>query len=80
LNNGQINRLWKSCVDLEWPFGPFMKLLFLTGERWKEVSRINVLQLSYSSPIGQCRKIRLRYLLIFNGGKSAMTKRKQTEP
>jgi integrase len=38
LNNGEIERLWRGCDGLGWPFGPYIKLLLVTGQRRNEVA------------------------------------------
>jgi integrase len=38
LNNEEIERLWQGCDDLGWPFGPYFKLLLVTGQRRNEVA------------------------------------------
>jgi len=38
LDNGEIQRLWQGCGDLGWPFGPYFKLLLITGQRRNEVA------------------------------------------
>ena len=38
LDNGEIERVWQGCDDLGWPFGPYFKLLLITGQRRNEVA------------------------------------------
>jgi integrase len=40
LDNGEIRLLWQVCDELGWPFGPFIQLLLLTGQRRNEVARM----------------------------------------
>jgi integrase len=40
LDSGETKLLWQSCDALGWPFGPFIKLLLLTGQRRNEVARM----------------------------------------
>jgi len=38
LTDDEIRLLWKACDKKGWPFGPFVKLLLLTGQRRNEVA------------------------------------------
>lgn len=38
LDNGEIERVWQGCDDLGWPFGPYFKLLLVTGQRRNEIA------------------------------------------
>ena len=38
LDNDEIKSIWISCDTLGWPFGPYFKLLMLTGQRRNEVA------------------------------------------
>jgi integrase len=38
LLNEEIERLWRGCDGLGWPFGPYIKLLLVTGQRRNEVA------------------------------------------
>ena len=38
LDSDEIERLWQGCDDLGWPFGPYIKLLLVTGQRRNEVA------------------------------------------
>jgi integrase len=38
LDNGEVERLWQGCGELGWPFGPYFKLLLITGQRRNEVA------------------------------------------
>ena len=38
LNNEEIKRVWEGCDELGWPFGPYFKLLLVTGQRRNEVA------------------------------------------
>jgi integrase len=38
LGGDEIKLFWLACDDLGWPFGPFLKLLLLTGQRRNEVA------------------------------------------
>jgi integrase len=38
LSDGEIRSLWQASEDIEYPGGPFIKLLLLTGQRLREVA------------------------------------------
>ena len=38
LDHGEIRALWTAACEFDWPFGPFYKLLLLTGARREEVA------------------------------------------
>lgn len=38
LDNSEVKRLWQGCTDLGWPFGPYFKMLLVTGQRRNEVA------------------------------------------
>jgi integrase len=40
LNDVELAAFWKSCDALDWPFGPLLKLLALTGQRKSEIGEL----------------------------------------
>lgn len=40
LNKDEIKAVWNASKDIGWPFGPFVRLLFLTGQRRSEVANM----------------------------------------
>ncbi len=40
LDNMEVQQLWQGCDELGWPFGPFFKLLLITGQRRNEIARM----------------------------------------
>jgi integrase len=38
LSDGELSSVWNAAEDLGWPFGPFVQLLVLTGQRLNEVA------------------------------------------
>lgn len=38
LSDSELHRVWIACDAIGWPFGPFVKLLVLTGQRREEVA------------------------------------------
>ena len=38
LSDEELQEVWVACEDLEWPFGPFIRGLILTGQRRNELS------------------------------------------
>ena len=40
LSDDELRWLWRACEKIDWPFGPFVKLLLLTGQRRDEVATL----------------------------------------
>jgi integrase len=40
LNNDEVRWLWHACDEIEWPFGPLVKLMLLTAQRRDEVASL----------------------------------------
>ena len=40
LNDDEVRWLWRSCSEMDWPFGPVIKLLLLTAQRRDEVATL----------------------------------------
>jgi integrase len=40
LSDDELRWLWCACERIDWPFGPLIKLLLLTGQRRDEVARL----------------------------------------
>lgn len=40
LNNDEVRWLWRACDEIEWPFGPLVKLVLLTAQRRDEVASL----------------------------------------
>lgn len=38
LSDGELRRVWAAAAERQWPFGPFVHLLMLTGQRLNEVA------------------------------------------
>jgi integrase len=51
LENDEIRLFWTACDDLGWPFGPFLKLLLLTGQRRNEVAGMKWLDIDFDKAV-----------------------------
>lgn len=40
LSDDELRWLWRACEKIDWPFGPLVKLLLLTGQRRDEVATL----------------------------------------
>jgi integrase len=40
LNNAELAVAWKAAFQIEWPFGPLLRLLILTGARREEIGAL----------------------------------------
>ncbi len=40
LSDDELRLLWRGCVSIGWPFGPFVQLLLLTAQRRDEVAKM----------------------------------------
>jgi integrase len=40
LSDDELRWLWRACENIDWPFGPLIKLLLLTGQRRDEVATL----------------------------------------
>jgi integrase len=41
LSDDELSWLWRACEKIDWPFGPLVKLLLLTGQRRDEVATLH---------------------------------------
>ena len=51
LENDEIKSIWISCDTLGWPFGPYFKLLMLTGQRRNEVASMKWENLNFKDKL-----------------------------
>jgi integrase len=51
LSNDEIKEVWNACDNLGWPFGPFIKLLLLTGQRRNEIARMKWNHIDFNSKL-----------------------------
>jgi len=60
LSDDELRRVWTAAAELDWPFGPFVHLLTLTGQRLNEVagmswSEIDLEKRLWSLPRGRVK-------------------------
>jgi integrase len=47
LSDDELRWLWRACEKIDWPFGPLVKLLLLTGQRRDEVATLRWSELDF---------------------------------
>ena len=60
LTDDELRWLWTACDVIEWPFGPLVKLLLITGQRRDEVASMEWPELDLDNGCGRSRAKRRR--------------------
>jgi integrase len=60
LDDGELLAVWRAAAELDWPFGPIVQLLILTGQRRDEVagmrwSELDLAQKTWTLPRGRVK-------------------------
>jgi integrase len=49
LSDAELKAVWNACDELGWPFGPFIRLLILTGSRRSEVAEMTWAEIDFET-------------------------------
>ena len=51
LTDSELKLVWLASDEIGWPFGPFVKLLILTGQRLNEVARMRWGEIDFEAKV-----------------------------